>query len=393
MNDLAINASVAFDMRPRLCIVMPHHWALSSGGAEYQAFYLTRELLHSSKYQISFVARVAPAASASASEQVCVVGLRRSGERLRLGYLMDSLPLYRALALLRPDVIYQRVGCGYTAIAAYYARRNRIPMIWHASSDTDVSPAMLLGNTNRITRWLEKRSMEFGLRKASHIICQTVAQASLLEAHYGRQADAVISNFHPAPLESIDKSGPLTVLWVANLKRLKQPELFVRLADELRNLPQVRFVMIGSLPVEFRQDREWRERLLHGLKSSPNLQYVGPQTQAQVNEWLARSHVLVSTSLQEGFPNTFIQAWMRRVPVVSLHVDPDGVLARESIGLCVTSEAKLAEAVCSLVTDAARREQYGERARRYALQRHSLRNVQKVAQLIDECLEHKRSRV
>ena len=33
-----------------------------------------------------------------------------------LGYLMDAVPLYSALRRIKPHVIYQRVGCGYTGI-------------------------------------------------------------------------------------------------------------------------------------------------------------------------------------------------------------------------------------------------------------------------------------
>jgi glycosyltransferase involved in cell wall biosynthesis len=370
--------------QPRLCIVMPHHWAVSSGGAEYQARCLTGELVRSGKYQISFVARAAPCEPLS--DGVEVFGIADSPHRPRIGYLADAVRLYRTLKRIRPDVIYQRVGCGYTAIAAYYARRNAIPMIWHASSDTDVSRALLVGSTNALTRTLEKCSVEFGLHNAHRIICQTKDQSRLLENHYDRRADAVVPNFHPAPLEPLDKTGPATVLWVANLKRLKQPEVFVRLAGRLRDLRNVRFVMLGSPPVVSRCDKGWRDALLHSLQTIPNLEYIGPQSQTQVNQWLARSHLLVSTSLQEGFPNTFIQAWMRQVPVVSLHVNPDNVLEREAIGLCVKSEDQLVDAVRALLLDPRRREQYGHSARRYALEHHSLRNTQRVTELIDECL-------
>jgi glycosyltransferase involved in cell wall biosynthesis len=144
--------------------------------------------------------------------------------------------------------------------------------------------------------------------------------------------------------------------------------------------------MLGSPPVVSRCDKGWRDALLHSLQTIPNLEYIGPQSQTQVNQWLARSHLLVSTSLQEGFPNTFIQAWMRQVPVVSLHVNPDNVLEREAIGLCVKSEDQLVDAVRALLLDPRRREQYGHSARRYALEHHSLRNTQRVTELIDECL-------
>ena len=67
------------------------------------------------------------------------------------------------------------------------------------------------------------------------------------------------------------------------------------------------------------------------MKLLPNLDYLGEQPIERVNSEIAASDVLVTTSY-EGFPNTFIQAWLRGVPVVSNGVDPDltGTLVQSS---------------------------------------------------------------
>ena len=64
----------------------------------------------------------------------------------------------------------------------------------------------------------------------------------------------------------------------------------------------------------------WQASLMRSIEATPNLEYLGQRTHAEVNELLARAHIFVNTSTHEGFPNTFIQAWLREVAVVSLSV-------------------------------------------------------------------------
>jgi glycosyltransferase involved in cell wall biosynthesis len=244
-------------------------------------------------------------------------------------------------------------------------------------------PNASLEGRNLLRRYLEKRSVEYAIRNADRIVTQTAHQARLLEQHYGRKADAIIPNFQPAPRETLDKSGPLTVVWIASLKPWKHPEAFVELAARLSDLPGVRFLLVGPWAAGGGQ-RRWVEELTQRMQRTANLEYLGPRTQAEVNAILATAHVFVNTSAHEGFPNTFIQAWSREVAVVSLHVDPDGLLTTQRLGMfCGGSQEQLASNVRQLLADPALRAQYTARGSAHARSQHSLTNAYVLADLFE----------
>lgn len=360
----------------KVCIVTPLQ---HGGGAEYQIGCLIDYMASLRTYDVHYVVRHADNAIPIRNYTLTRIG--QSGQVPKLGYLMDARVLTRALDWIAPDVIYQRVGCGYTGVCGYYARRRKVPLVWHVAHDSDVTPGSRFYGRHPVRRFLEKSSIEYGIRHASHIVTQTRDQAVLLERNYGRQATAVIANFQPAPDEEVDKSGPATVIWIANLKPWKRPELFVRLATELRGLEGVQFVMIGE-PASGSGDREWSAELMQSIAKTPNLNFLGKRSQREVNQMLAKAHVFVNTSLQEGFPNTFIQAWMRRVPVVSLGVNPDGVLDGARIGFPSVTFEGMVESVRKLLTDQRQYNEMAERARTFAMENHSMRNAAVLAGLL-----------
>ena len=364
----------------RISIVSP---LLHGGGAEYQLQLLIEALRLRGHDEISFLAHQVN--SAEALSGVRIVRIGTGSREPRFGYSMHYFSLTDALRRIAPHVIYQRVACGYTGICAWYARRHGARLIWHAAHETDVTPVSLDAGRNAVRRWLEKRSVEYGIRHADRIVVQTGDQARLLERHYGRQADRVVPNFQAPPTETIDKSGPLIVAWIANLKLWKQPEVFIRLAQALADLAGVRFVMVGEAATDWRNSR-WTELLLREIRATPNLDFTGRLTQSEVNLLLARTAIFVNTSIHEGFPNTFIQAWMRDAVVVSLTVNPDAVLTKQELGVCAGDELTLQAAVRRLVLDAPLRESYAKRANRYAQERHSLVNAADLVALIDRCV-------
>ncbi len=361
----------------KLCIVSPWHWASQLGGAEYQMQLLASELAKRGRHEVSYLARhIEPSGPAAKQANVQVA---KPGRINRYGLFFDSVGLYRALRRLRPDVIYQRVGCSYTGVVALYARRFGCRAVWHVAHDGDVVPETPALRRDVAFRFVEKKALEFGLRSVESIVVQTASQAELLFKHYDRRASVQIGNFHPLPTETIDKSSlPLTVLWVANLKAIKQPEIFVRLAGDLGAIRDVRFLMLGKAD----SNSTRQSAFLADVAATGNLHYLGSVSQAEVNQHFATAHLLVNTSVVEGFSNTFIQAWMRKVPVLSLSVDPDGVIAQHGLGLVGGDYPSLLSNTRQLLENDAVRTQMGERAQAYALANHSMTNVDRLIELL-----------
>lgn len=348
------------------------------GGAQYQAKILVDRLVATRNYDIYYLARRTNPKFEPKGYKVIKIG-DPNGIR-RYGFFFDAIKLLSVLRRIKPDVIYQQVGCAYTGVAAYYARTAGCRMIWRISSDKSLFfPDRRRTRDLLPHRYIERKLLEYGITHADVIATQTEYQNKLLQRHYNRSATKLIRNFHPLPQERIEKCQPIQVLWVSHLKRLKQPELFVRLAGDLQNVKDVEFIMVGA-PAD---NPSWCNQLLRDIDRENNLLYLGERTQHEVNALFAKAHIFVNTSLYEGFPNTFIQAWMRKVPVVSLNVDPDSILKNTEIGLLSTNYDTMREHIRKLVQDPTLRNKMGERAQAFAFKNYSEKNLDELIELLD----------
>lgn len=367
------------DDKKTVCIVMGGHFSSTIGGAQYQAQCIVDGLIQTGRYNVYYLTReFDPEYRPHGYE---IVKIADSSGIRKHGYIFDTRRLLKLLYKLKPDYIYQRGLKAYTGVIAKYAKRSHCKAIFHIAHDYNLMPLRMRGASRLYwLRWIEKRLGEYGLKNIDAVVAQTREQANLLQQNYGRRASAVIPNFHPFPSEEIVKdSSPHRVLWVANFKPVKRPELFVRLARELAERDDIVFTMIG------RPGEEERYVKLHDeIGKMTNLQYLGEKPIQEVNQHLAQSHIFVNTSRAEGFPNTFIQAWMRKVPTLSLDIDPDGVLAKQRIGYCAGSIEELKKRVIELCDNPQRREKMGIEAQRYAFDEHSPHAMQKLITLMDD---------
>ena len=362
----------------KLCVLTPVHWSAFKGGSEYQASLLIDYLRTKYNVDATYLTLAADRAVDRKSYRL-VCFSSRTGIR-RYGMFFDAFRLYRTLSRESPDVIYQQVGCAHTGIAAYYAKRNKCRMVWRVASDNDV--------TKRPKDWLHPHVMldhwflEYGIRNASVIITQTERQRELLAANFDRSDAIVVRNFHPLPTESeiFEDAQPAKkiIAWIANIKPLKNPAAFIRLASRFADRSDLEFVMVGAGYAR----KGWLSDIAQMINETTNLRHLGELSQTDVNKLLGRTHLLVNTSDYEGFSNTFIQAWMRGVPVVSLNVNPDGLLDGRTLGICSGTELQLYEDVSALLADRARRRFMGERSRAFAAKEFSESNMDVIAQLL-----------
>ena len=292
----------------------------------------------------------------------------------------DSLVIYRLIKKLSPDIIYKR-GVNYiSAIGVYYAKLNKCKMILHIASRRDVEKFEFHFKKNIIFEFLNKCIAKYVISNAHRIICQAKYQNKLLEKNYGRSCDLIIHNFHPIPEDKLDKKPLIKIVWIANFKQLKQPELFLKLAENFLNNHNIKFIMIGRSG-----SGNWQKRLFDKMNRLPNLEYMGELSINDVNKVLSESHIFVNTSdRSEGFPNTFIQAWMRKVPVVALNVDPDDIIKTQKIGFHSKTVQQMVQDVKILVENKTLRKEMGEKSQEFACKTFLLSNINKLINLIEQ---------
>jgi len=258
--------------------------------------------------------------------------------------------LWSALARADAQLYYTScAGMQVALLALFCARRGR-RFVFRSASDSDCDRSKLLIRYAR-DRWL----YAWGLRRADAILVQSAAQAASLARHFGLASRVTGMLVEPA---SAQRERDIDVLWVANIRRLKRPDRMLALAGEL---PGAAIHMVGGpLPGEEALYGEVRRE----ASRRPNLVFHGRLSYHDASALYARARLLVNTSEVEGFPNSYLQAWINGVPVVS-YLDPGGVIARNGLGATVRSPLGMHAEVLRLLGDRSALAAAGARCRAF----------------------------
>lgn len=295
---------------------------------------------------------------------------------LALAWQLPLLQLYRLLPAWLFPLFWRRrrpqaVCCfGNNALSAQViadCARLGIPTVLCIAADSDLAPEYRPGdsgvNDYNTPNWMA----HYALENADRVFVQTESQLRALESRFHRRGELIrnpvdISAEDPARWPA--RGTREFVLWIGRSDTFhKQPLLMLELAKRCPDLP--------CLMILNRTHADVFERVL--AERPANLTVVERVPHGEIWDYYRRARVFVSTSAYEGFPNTFLQCAVAGVPVASLSVDPEGVLARHGCGLLAGGSLdKLEQDVRALWSDAERAGRQALTFHRYALEHHGL---------------------
>lgn len=267
------------------------------------------------------------------------------------------------LAMWSLRQLAHRLGAGVVHGHMYAANMTSNLAFWRATGISVVNgyhnekPASSASQYKRITT--------FRHWPAAYLAVSEAVAATLVSLRVPADRIRVIHNGVRAPEEIVPPPArgaddPLEIVWAGRFVGQKRVPFLIDVAKacQQRGVP-AHFTLVGDGPDHDAMRERVRASGLEGMVALPGVSH-------NVFEWLARSHVFVSASHREGFPNALLEACAAgRASVVSDIAPHRELLGSTGAGLCLGDDpVSWAEALGQLAADPARVDAMGEAARK-----------------------------
>jgi glycosyltransferase involved in cell wall biosynthesis len=262
----------------------------------------------------------------------------------------------------RPDWWYWQGAEAIWGAMLLVAKAMRIRGIYSSSSDSDLQPRSAL---TRRQRWWPLYA--WGLNAVDRIVVQHHGQLSELSRKLQSKAAVVPGLVLTPERVKLQAERRNYIVWVSFLRQMKRPDLLIEIA---RKSPELHFVVCGAM-TNFQSPGGYGEKLVKEMHSLPNIEYRGHVDQCQVLKIMADAAALLCTSDVEGFPNTFLEAWSVGTPVVSLNIDPGGVISERCLGFVSGTTEQAVSDIRTLVNSPEVFAAISSRSREYIEEVHS----------------------
>lgn len=362
----------------KIVILHPAHWQQAMGGAELQIRYLVEKLI-SHGYKVFYIYEdINKPFTNNHKIELLPIKLKLETKRFGDRWVYLKKDVFRYLNKIKPNAIYTRGYSSWSGFATQYAKNNRIPHVLAVASDNSLKTLVKKVSILKPLDIITKRLMNFSIKNCNYVLVQNKFQSEYLLKYHNRKGILVTQSSKLVENSSdlIKQNKTLEVLWVANLKPIKQPEIFLDIVKEFRDDVRVNFYMLGRFAEQYGDK-------LTELSTLTNFEYLGEVENDKVNKLLEQSHVLINTSVDEGFSNTFVQAWLRKVVVISMNSNPDYILTNLGIGYLSETKNKVVEILEILLENKLLLGEMAEKSYKYATKYHDIeKNLDVVISLL-----------
>jgi glycosyltransferase involved in cell wall biosynthesis len=270
---------------------------------------------------------------------------------------------YRFLSSERPDWLFWEGAYHLWGPLVEIAKLVGVRTIFHACLDADVQPRR--GHFTG-SRWWPLYA--WGLWRADKIFVQHTGQLLLLHPRLRSKVACTLPKV--CSLQSNVKPHSERqeyVAWVATLRQHKRPDVLIDIA---KSAPDIKFIVCGG-PTDYQTPVGYGMRMVEALTKLPNVDYRGRVAPDEAMEVIANAALLLCTSDEEGFPNTFTQAWASGTPVVTLKVDPDSIIEKVGLGEVSRNVDVAIADIHTLMASPDRREEIALRARQHVSENYN----------------------
>lgn len=324
------------------------------------------EVLSKKEYKINFITFTPGKSTKLEIDNISIIKMFNPNSKMNI--ISKIIKVWKALNEADSD-IYFHYG-EFMGLTSIFTIMKKKKSVYRIGSDYFVNKKVV----NKENR--EFSSSKFSLRsfgnwidiKFADAICvQTRYQYNQLKKNYKKKG--IIIKNHVKIKNSVKKEEEeFIVLWIGSIAEVKQPLLFLKLA---KSLPQLNFWMIGGYVGEL------DESFVDYSNSLKNFTFFGAVNPSEIDKYFKKASVLINTSIFEGFPNTFIEAWLNKIPVISLNSDPDGIIAKKKMGFHSKSFYQLKKDLLILVENKHLRNEMGNNGRIYIKNEHDIQIISK----------------
>ncbi|MCH8854511.1 MAG: glycosyltransferase family 4 protein [Planctomycetes bacterium] len=357
--------------KPSICFVALKAYGLLSGrediqhigGAEVQQTLIARELARRG-YRVSFVVLDHGQPDGEDLDGIRVFkAFRRDAGVFGVRFLHPRMTrLWAAMRRADAEIYYQRNGGNETGAAAAWCRRHRRRFIFAVAHDAECDRRLPYIDTFR-----ERALYRYGLWQADTVVTQTATQQRLMRNEFDRESTVIRScALDPGgrTIERHERACQPRLVWLGRFAPVKGLE---HLLDIAELCPEFQFDVVGDANADSAYVRAFRTRALR----IPNVALCGRVPYTRVDNVYRGASALLNTSEAEGFPNTFLEAWSRGLPVLS-RLDPDNLITEHGLGIVANEVGELARQIKEFFGLPALRERCSMGARRYFLRSHTV---------------------
>jgi len=276
-------------------------------------------------------------------------------------FIVKYFKFLRQLIAVKPDIVIQHGLTIFSCILAVICKFLGIKFVFMFAHDRESAGHYQTSN---------KKCPLFGflLANSHFLIVQNDFQLKQIPEKFKIKSKIIKNGFEIGKFNDEIRSH---VLWVARYDHFKRPSIFL---DIVKMNPDISFIMICP-PTK---NDLFYDSFKKNANKIQNLKFISFVNFNEIDNYFKKAKIFVNTSESEGFPQTFIQAAMHSVPILSLSVNPTNFLSKYNCGFSFNNDIKkMSDKIFELFKDEKMYGELSENIYTYAVNNHDIEKIVK----------------